>query len=100
MRELDSLLEKQDSIELVSVIEVRVSEETAKERILGRAEEAEVKRDDDSIEVFYNRMKIYTEPLPEIQRFYEEKGLLKVIDAERTIEEIVDEMEAFVKSKI
>jgi adenylate kinase len=100
MRELDSLLEKQDKIDLVSVIEVRVSEETAKDRILGRAEEAEVKRDDDSIEVFYNRMKIYTEPLPEIQRFYEDKKLLKVIDAERTIQEIVDEMEKFVKSKV
>ena len=100
MRELDSLLEKQDKIDLVSVIEVRVSEKTAKDRILGRAEEAEVKRDDDSIEVFYNRMKIYTEPLPEIQRFYEDKKLLKVIDAERTIQEIVDEMEKFVKSKV
>ncbi len=97
MRELDSLLEKEEGIDLKSVIEVRVSEDTARERIIGRAEEAEEKRDDDSIEVFYNRMKIYTQPLPEIQRFYENKGLLKVIDGERTIEVIVDEMEAFVK---
>jgi adenylate kinase len=99
MRELDSLLEKEDGIDLKAVIEVRVSQETAKSRIIGRAEEAEVKRDDDSVEVFYNRMKIYTEPLAEIQRFYESKDLLKVIDGERTIEVIVDEMEEFVKSK-
>ena len=100
MRELDSLLEKQDKIDLVSVIEVRVSEEVARERILGRAAEAEVKRSDDSIEVFTSRMKIYTEPLPEIQRFYTDKKLLKVISGERAIEEVVDEMEAFVKTSV
>jgi adenylate kinase len=100
MRELDKILQKEDSIELVSVIEVEVSEETAKERILGRAAEAEVKRDDDSVEVFYNRMKIYLEPLPEIERFYKEQGKLKVIDGERDIESIVDEMEEFIKESI
>jgi len=99
MRELDSLLEKQDKIDLVSVIEVRVSEEVARERILGRAAEAEVKRSDDSIEVFASRM-IYTDPLPEIQRFYTDKKLLKVISGERAIEEVVDEMEAFVKTSV
>lgn len=100
MRELDSLLEKQDTIDLVSVIEVRVSEEVAKERILGRAAEAEVVRSDDSIEVFASRMKIYTDPLPEIQRFYTDKKLLKVISGERAIEVVVDEMEAFVKASV
>jgi adenylate kinase len=100
MRELDSLLEKQDAIDLVSVIEVRVSEQVAKDRILGRAAEAEVVRSDDSIEVFYDRMKIYTEPLPEIQRFYTDKKLLKVISGERAIDVVVDEMEAFVKKSV
>ncbi len=100
MRELDSLLEKQDEIDLVSVIEVRVSEQVAKDRILGRAAEAEVVRSDDSIEVFYDRMKIYTEPLPEIQRFYTDKKLLKVISGERAIEVVVDEMEEFVKKSV
>ncbi len=100
MRELDSLLEKQDEIDLVSVIEVRVSEQVAKDRILGRAAEAEVVRSDDSIEVFYDRMKIYTEPLPEIQRFYTDKKLLKVISGERAIEVVVAEMEEFVKKSV
>ncbi len=44
-------------------------------------------------------MKIYNEPLKEIQDFYTKKGLLKVIDAERELEPIVNEMEAFVKTK-
>lgn len=100
MKALDAILSNDPEIELKAVIEVRVGEEVAKERILGRAQEAEVKRSDDNEEVFYNRMKIYLEPLPEIEAFYREKGLLKVIDGERPIEPIVDEMETFIKSKI
>ena len=102
MRALDELLEKEDDIELVSTIEVRVSEDVAKERILGRAAEAKPgeERSDDSIEVFFDRMKIYTDPLAEIQEFYTNKNLLKVIDGERALEPIVEDMENFIKSKI
>jgi len=99
MEALDEILKSEKDIELASVIEVHVSEAVAKERILGRAAEAEVKRSDDNEEVFYDRMKIYLEPLPAIEAFYKEKGLLKIIDGERPIEPIVDEMEAFVKTK-
>ena len=102
MTAFDALVEKEDNINLASVIEVRVSEEVAKERILGRAAEAKPgeERSDDSIEVFFDRMKIYTDPLAEIQAFYTEKDLLKVIDGARALEEVVEEMETFVKSKI
>jgi len=102
MTALDELLEKEDDIELVSTIEVRVSEDVAKERILGRAADAKPgeERSDDSIEVFFDRMKIYTDPLAEIQEFYTQKNLLKVIDGERALEPIVEEMENFIKSKI
>ncbi len=100
MTALDEILQTEDEIDLVSVIEVRVSREVAKERILGRAAEAEVVRSDDSVEVFYDRMKIYTDPLAEIQKFYTDRELLHVIDGERTLEVIVDEMDAFVQSKI
>jgi adenylate kinase len=95
---LDTILKTSNEIELNSVIEVKVSEDVAKERILGRASQAEVKRDDDNEEVFYKRMKIYTEPLSDIENFYREKGLLKIIDGERDIESIVTEMESFIKS--
>lgn len=100
MTELDSYLATESEVELVSVIEVRVSEETAKTRILGRAAESEVVRDDDNVEVFYNRMKVYTDPLAAIQEFYGAKELHKVIDGEGTIEEIVANMNEFVQSKI
>ena len=102
MTAFDNIVAKEDNIDLASVIEVRVSEEVARERILGRRAEAAPgeERSDDNEEVFVSRMKIYTDPLPEIQKFYEAKGLLHVIDGERTLEEVVADMEAFILSKI
>ena len=102
MTAFDELVSKEDDIELASVIEVRVSEQVAKDRILGRAAEAKPgeERSDDSVEVFFDRMKIYTDPLAEIQAFYTDKNLLTVISGERTLEEVVADMESFVKSKI
>jgi len=102
MTAFDDIVAKEDSIELTSVIEVRVSEQVAKDRILGRAAEAKAgeERSDDSIEVFYDRMKIFTDPLAEIQEFYTAKNLLKVINGERELDPIVAEMEAFVLENI
>ena len=95
MDALESFLTDDSSIALTSIIEVKVSEETARDRVLGRARGA-----DDNTEVFDNRMKVYTEPLAEIQAFYNNKNILKVISGEGTIEEIVTQMEAFVEGKI
>lgn len=92
---LDSYLTPDHNVELVNVIEVVVSEEVARDRVLGRARGA-----DDNNEVFNNRMKVYTDPLALIQDFYEAKEILVKIDGERTIEAIVAEMEAFITSKI
>jgi adenylate kinase len=102
MTAFDDIVAKEDDIELTSVIEVHVSEQVAKDRILGRAAEAKAgeERSDDSIEVFYDRMKIFTDPLAEIQEFYTAKNLLKVINGERELEPIVAEMEAFVLENI
>jgi adenylate kinase len=102
MTAFDELVSKEDNIELASVIEVRVSEAVARERILGRAAEAAPGegRSDDNEEVFNDRMNVYTEPLADIQAFYTDKGLLHVINGERTLEEVVADMDAFVLSKI
>ena len=96
MEELDKWLKANaGEIELVNVIEVEVSEDVARDRVLGRARGA-----DDNNEVFNNRMKVYLEPLADIQKFYEAQSKLHKINGERTIEEIVDDMESFIKSKI
>ncbi|MRJ02985.1 MAG: adenylate kinase [Epsilonproteobacteria bacterium] len=95
MEALDKMLSENRDIELEAVIEIVVSEETAKERILGRKRGA-----DDNEEVFYNRMKVYLEPLEKIEEFYGKKGLLVKIDGERSIEEIVKDIEEFILEKI
>ena len=71
MTALDEILQKENDVELVNVIEVVVSEEVAKDRVLGRARGA-----DDNEEVFNNRMDVYTAPLADFQKFYTLKGLL------------------------
>ena len=95
MDTLEDFLQNNSTINLTSVIEVEVSEETAKDRVLGRARGA-----DDNTEVFDNRMKVYIEPLEAIQAFYNNKNMLQVISGEGTIEEVVLEMETFLQSKI
>ena len=95
MNALDEYLNKEDQIELVNVIEVEVSEATARERVLGRA-----RGEDDNDEVFNNRMKVYNEPLADILAFYSQQNLLTKISGEASIDEIVNQMEAFIKSKL
>ena len=94
MKALDEMLKENPDIELVEVIEVVVSEDVARERVLGRARGA-----DDNEEVFNNRMKIYLEPLKKIENFYASQGKLVKINGERSIEEIVADMEKEIKSK-
>ncbi|MCB4743507.1 MAG: adenylate kinase [Sulfurovum sp.] len=102
MTTFDEIVGREGNIDLASVIEVRVSETVARERILGRRAEAAPgeERSDDSEEVFVSRMKIYTEPLPAIQKFYKNKNLLKIIDGERVLEEVVADMETFILKSI
>ena len=95
MNALDEYLTKEDTIELVSVIEVEVSQETARGRVLGSARGA-----DDNNEVFNNRMKVYTDPLADIQDFYKNKNLLTKISGESSIEEVVAQMQSFILSII
>ncbi|WP_457745690.1 adenylate kinase [Sulfurimonas sp.] len=95
MNKLDNYLQSHKEINLVSVIEVRVSEETARNRVLGRA-----RGEDDKVEVFNNRMEVYTQPLNAIRDFYTQKGILKVISGEGTVEDIVLKMQEFINSKI
>lgn len=100
MVELDTYLANENEVELVSVIEIEVSQNTAFQRVLGRAVDCEVVRADDNEEVFLNRMRVYLEPLKKIQDFYRQKNILKIISGEGTIEQIVSEMDSFVQSKI
>ena len=94
MMGLDEVLKREKNITLKAVIEVIVSEETAMNRVLGRN-----RGDDDNIEVFKNRMSVYTEPLKDIQKFYEAKNILYKISGEKSIEDVVKEMKKLIDSK-
>ncbi len=93
MMGLDSILKNEKNITLKSVIEVVVSKETAMNRVLGRNRGA-----DDNIEVFNNRMKVYTEPLKSIQDFYNSKSKLHKISGEENIKDVVKQMNQFINT--
>lgn len=100
MMALERRLKEQNDIKLISVIEVRVSQAVAKERILGRAAASKIVRSDDSEAIFYDRMQVYTEPLKDIQTFYADLSVLEVLDGERSVEEVVEDMEIFIENKM
>lgn len=95
MNALDTFLENEKEVVLVSVIEVVVSESVARERVLGRARGA-----DDDEAVFNRRMNVYVEPLSDIQSFYAQKGLLKKINGERELADVVQEMQTYIENHI
>lgn len=95
MNALDDFLEKENNIKLISVIKAEVSEQTAMDRVLGRARGA-----DDNEIVFKNRMKVFSDPMDEIASFYQAKNIFSTVDAERSIEEIVSDMEKLIKALI
>lgn len=80
-------------IELSAVIEIRVSEAVAKARVLGSAESKTEK-------LFNNTMRIYQETITEIEEFYDHDKLLKVIDGEREMDIVIEEIDNFLKQQI
>jgi adenylate kinase len=96
MKVFSDLMEADERMELISVIEIRVSEAVARKRVLGREE----LREDDEEAVFNNRMRIYRETIEEIERFYEGRGLLSVIDGERSVEEVVADIDACLAKQV
>jgi adenylate kinase len=77
-------------IDLVSVIEIRVSEATAKARVAGTDHE----------ENFDTQMKLYTDTIAEIEEHYQEKNLLQVVDGEQEMEKVITDLDRFLKSVV
>ena len=78
MKFFSEWLNNVDGIELSYVIEIRVSEDVARERVLGGDESK-------SEDLFNNTMRIYQETIAEIEEFYNQNNLLKVIDGEHAV---------------
>lgn len=76
-------------ITLISVIEIKVSEDLAKKRWLasGRSEE-----------IFEHEMASYKESLSEIEAHYDDKHILKVIDGERDLDVVIADIDNHLKT--
>lgn len=86
---LDEWLAGQPSLMLAAVIEVVVSEATARERALSRA-----RGSDDRPDVFRERMRVYLESLSAVEDYYKARDILVRIDGEREVGEVVAAMRA------
>ena len=94
MKIFADIVNEVNRVDLISVIEVRVSEDVARERVLGQEKTSE------SEEVFNHQMTIYKETIEHIEEFYNHNNLLKVIDGERDMAVVVDEIDAFLQKKV
>ena len=68
-------------VEIISVIEVRVSEETARQRYF--------QNHDEDKEVFEHSLQVYLKTIEEIENFYKKDNILKVIDGEQGFEKVI-----------
>jgi len=80
------------NIELDAVIEIRVSDEVAKERYLSSHEITE--------EVFQKSLAIYKDTINYIEEFYKDKNLLNVIDGEQELSKVVEDIDKILEEKI
>ncbi|MEM6851540.1 MAG: adenylate kinase [Pseudomonadota bacterium] len=76
------------------VIELRVDEDALLERIRTRAAESKDARADDTAETLKKRLSVYREQTAPLIPYYEEKGLLRVVDGMRSIDEVTDAINA------
>lgn len=87
MKIFSDILNGDHSIELDSVIEIRVSKEVAKQRV-------------GNDELFEEQMKVYQDTIENIETFYNKDNILKVIDGEQNVENVVSDIDEFLKSHI
>ena len=85
-----------DGIELSSVIEIRVSEDVSRDRVLG----SDDSKTEENVNIFNNTMRIYKETITEIEEFYNQNNLLKVIDGERDVSVVVEDIDNFLQEQI
>lgn len=94
MKTLGDALHMDDNIQLVSVIEIKVSKETARKRRLSANATQEEK------DVFEHKMDVYDTLLEEIEGYYKKDNLLTVISGEKESEAVVSEIDEFLKTQI
>jgi adenylate kinase len=89
---LDRVLEEIDRGLLSAVLDFEVDDETAVQRLLGRA--AIEGRSDDLPDKIQHRLDVYHEKTEPLIDYYRSRGLLVPIHADRSVEEVFSEVQA------
>ena len=78
-----------DKIDVMSVLEIKVNDDLAKRRWLasGRSEE-----------IFEHEMASYKASLAEIEAHYSKKNILKVIDGEKELDAVINDIDTYLES--
>ena len=92
---LDNLLKKYDQ-KISLVLKLSVSLETIKKRISERRDLE--KRSDDNEEIAIRRFETYEKSTEPVIEYYKKLNLLKVVDGERPIDQINDEISAIISA--
>jgi adenylate kinase len=88
VRVFGDVLFNHPEIELLNVIEIQVGDEAAKRRFQGHEE------------MYENEMMHYKETIAEVEAYYRDHDLLKVVDGENPQDEVVARIESIIQEKI
>ena len=77
--------------DLVSVIEIKVSDEVARERYF---------KDYEDEAIFEHSMSAYKSAIADIETFYTDKHILQIVDGEQSLEKVLEDTEKIIKSFI
>ena len=94
MKILGDTLMHDKEIELVSVVELRVSKEVARERVLSESATEEEEA------LFEHKYETYEALIGKIEKFYADKGLLTVISAEKERELVLKRVDEHLKKLV
>lgn len=94
MKTLGDAIHMDDNVQLVAVIKIKVSKETARKRRLADTATQE------EIAIFEHKMDVYEDLLDEIENYYKKDNLLKVIDGEKESEVVVSELDEFLTKQV
>ena len=94
MKTLGDAIHMDDNVQLVAVIKIRVSKETARKR---RLSDNVTQKE---IDIFEHKMDVYDALLEEIENYYKKDNLLTVIDGEKESETVVAEIDEFLTQQV
>jgi len=94
MKTLGDAIHMDDNVQLVAVIKIKVSKETARKRRLSNNTSQE------EIDIFEHKMDVYNDLLEEIENYYKKDNLLTVIDGEKDSEAVVAEIDELLTKKV